>query len=115
PRGVALGPPRDGRFAAARPRGPGGGDLRTRQLERSGHPLLARSGIRSVLRGGRDGGVGNGLPAPAPVTDARTRARDPARSRGQGRAVLRAGERWRRRRRGPWPPPAAVRGAARGP
>ena len=92
PRLAAL-QPAVARLAGTRSIAAGAGDLRARQQQRAGGRLSAGAGLRRPLGGGRNGGVGRGLPAAAARTDARTRARGAARPRGERRAELRARER----------------------
>src|SRR5216117_3817659 len=61
-----------------------------------------------------DRGVGDGVSGAGPHTHALRGARRPARPGREGRALLRAGERWRRRGRRSGPPRRALRRAAPG-
>src|SRR5213592_1811345 len=89
-------------------------DVRTRELEQAGDAVPARAGLRCVLRHWRDGRLGDGLSAAVPHSHAEGATGRAARPRGQGRPVVRLGERRRRHRRRPGASPRALRRAAAG-
>src|SRR3989454_10860692 len=81
PRLIAVVRARVARAAAPRPRRPSGGDLRGPQLQRPGHQLPARAGVRRGLRGGGGGGGGKRPTPPPPLLLPPARGPEPRRTR----------------------------------